>query len=884
MTMYRFLFILLASCAFAQTGTYQILFQKKYAELPFATRIDASGMYGISTFAVSDNTVSLQTFDSKNTFEFCNNEYVRSYDNSKAANAILKKNTSAEEVEISRPCYASSESVFHVKDGELTNDAGESITAQVFARNKLTLSVSLLSGKKEQTFAFDNDLAAADIIGIDAKCREYVVIEKYITDIPLQIKREVWTIAPNGAILSKLEVPSIKCLSTINDFFVDAEGNLYHLLSEELQVSILKWTGLGELNGETVAYPKQYQYTLDAGKVLPKKEAVPVLIKIPAATASRTQALHLAESYVLYKYTCTSANLAPTPIVAADTDTVQTPPRLIVGCNAKVPYKWGGFNTLSGFSSGLAKGRYAGDIDCAGPSSYAVGVDCSGFVSRCWQLTSHYTTSEMPGITTAYSTWDSLRPADAILRDGHVRMFIQKNSNGSLKVVESSGRDWGVSYWSYLPSELTIYTPRYYNSMDTNYSFNRPDLYSALLLSNGSVQLSWQCDTAGVTGYRLYSSKDNATWTLVKDESALKTTSTTITGLTGAIYYRVSSVNGTAAVESDWSNIMAAANYGSAKKVLILDGFYREIGAWRGAGHTFAYNYGKALEASKVSFESVRSKHLNLVSLPKYTAIFRICGDQSTVDSVITNTEQDSLKTFLEQGGCLFISGSEIGWDLSNKGTTADKAFYNNYLKAAYVADDAGVETVVGEAGSVCANQSFQFAQTYEVDYPDEITAYGGSSVALRYTNNKVAGIQYTGTFGTSVVAGKVIYIAFPLETTANDTVFNTIISKSMADFLGISAVHDNNGKSVFTFTLAQNYPNPFNPATTIRYSLAKTSNATLKIFDVLGKEVATLVNEEKPAGEYSVLFNAVNLPSGIYFYNLRAGSFSETKKFILLK
>lgn len=60
-----------------------------------------------------------------------------------------------------------------------------------------------------------------------------------------------------------------------------------------------------------------------------------------------------------------------------------------------------------------------------------------------------------------------------------------------------------------------------------------------------------------------------------------------------------------------------------------------------------------------------------------------------------------SLKTYLEQGGCLFISGSEIGWDLSNKGSAADKAFYNNYLKAVYVADDAGVETVVGEAGSI---------------------------------------------------------------------------------------------------------------------------------------------------------------------------------------
>ena len=373
--MYRFLFILLASCTFAQSGTYQILFQKKYAELPFATRTTPSGIYGISSFAVNGSTVSLQTFDSKSTYEYSNDVFVRSYTKDNTANALLKRAASADDIEISRLCYASSESVFYVKDGELTNDAGESIIAQVSSRNKLTLSVSLQSGKKEQTFSFANDLAAADIIGIDAKGREYVVIEKYISDIPLQIKREVWAISSGGTILSKLEISAVKYLSTVSDFSVDAEGNLYHLLSEESQVSVFKWTGLGDLNGETVTYPKQYQYSIDLNKMLPKKEASPVLIKTPAAVASRTQALHLAESYVLYKYTCTSANLAPTPVVAADTDTVQTPPRLIVGSNAKVAYKWGGFNTLSGFLSGLAKGRYAGDIDCAGPSSYAVGVD-----------------------------------------------------------------------------------------------------------------------------------------------------------------------------------------------------------------------------------------------------------------------------------------------------------------------------------------------------------------------------------------------------------------------------------------------------------------------------------------------------------------------------
>ncbi len=85
-------------------------------------------------------------------------------------------------------------------------------------------------------------------------------------------------------------------------------------------------------------------------------------------------------------------------------------------------------------------------------------------------------------------------------------------------------------------------------------------------------------------------------------------------------------------------------------------------------------------------------------------------------------------------------------------------------------------------------------------------------------------------------------------------------------------------------YELQQNYPNPFNPGTTIKYSIAKQSNVTLKVYDMLGSEITTLVNEEKPAGVYEINFNASNLASGIYFYKIQAGSFVETKKMILLR
>ena len=91
-------------------------------------------------------------------------------------------------------------------------------------------------------------------------------------------------------------------------------------------------------------------------------------------------------------------------------------------------------------------------------------------------------------------------------------------------------------------------------------------------------------------------------------------------------------------------------------------------------------------------------------------------------------------------------------------------------------------------------------------------------------------------------------------------------------------------------FSLSQNYPNPFNPSTTINYSISRNSElnsvqkTTLKIYDILGREVATLVNMEQSAGNYSVKFNASNLTSGVYFYKLQSGTFSQTKKMILMK
>jgi photosystem II stability/assembly factor-like uncharacterized protein len=99
-----------------------------------------------------------------------------------------------------------------------------------------------------------------------------------------------------------------------------------------------------------------------------------------------------------------------------------------------------------------------------------------------------------------------------------------------------------------------------------------------------------------------------------------------------------------------------------------------------------------------------------------------------------------------------------------------------------------------------------------------------------------------------------------------------------------VTSVHTQPTDGLGDFTLMQNYPNPFNPSTTISFTLPSRSFVTLKIFDVMGREVATIVSEEMQAGSYSRSWNASTIPSGAYFYRLHAGAYTKTKRFVLLK
>jgi hypothetical protein len=112
-----------------------------------------------------------------------------------------------------------------------------------------------------------------------------------------------------------------------------------------------------------------------------------------------------------------------------------------------------------------------------------------------------------------------------------------------------------------------------------------------------------------------------------------------------------------------------------------------------------------------------------------------------------------------------------------------------------------------------------------------------------------------------------------PVNGSANFTINSVVMS-----------VSSNSTVQPKSYSLEQNYPNPFNPSTTIKYSLPNNSAVSLKVYNLIGQEVATLINTYQTSGEYVVTFNASNLSSGVYFYRLDAGSYNVVKKMMLLK
>ena len=740
------------------------------------------------------------------------------------------------------------------------------------------------------TFSAEYPLGSVQLAGIDSANRLYVVVDFITQQVPLQVQSRIYIYDADYTPRYVIEVPDSRFTYLFRQYQVTEDGKLYHLISAPDGLYLYRW------DVESLPQPEQplhLQYPSHLNSVninfndVEMPEYMPELPKdmprMDPAEVTREEALATGDTYVQHTWDCQSFNMTNGTVTAPDGDLVTTPGWLSVGTMQKVPYQWGGFRSLSQFDSGIAGGGYAGDIHTSGVTSYAYGVDCSGFVSRCWNLPYQYSTSMMPQITGQYSSWDDLLPADAIHRVGHVRMMVSRNANGTLNVVESSGADWRVSYRAYAISQLSTYTPRYYVNMEGAPTVLPTPLLTSVLSDSDRVNIQWQCDQFdSVAGYHLYHSNDGTDWNLAQPLSVmpLDMTSVSLDILQNSPgFYRLMTVD-----EADTTReSIQSDTYGSYSPegapppVLIVDGFdrYSGSGSWGNPYHSFAMAIGKTLAGLNIPFETCTNEAVEsqTIQMENYNAVIWLLGDESTVDETFNTEEQARVKAYLEQGGQLFVSGSEIGWDLDYKGDTGDRNFYNQYLKADYSVDDTGIYTVTGITGTIFQDVELQYDNgshdVYEEDYPDGVSPTAGGVMALQYNNSSHgAAIQYQGTFGNGTTPGKLVYLAFPVETIYSSTSLSTLLAR-ITNFFGYSpaAGLENTPENVVNnFQVMQNYPNPFNPETTLTYNIPAPGEVLVTVYDLRGAQIFSATESYANAGKYTARINLSDAASGNYF------------------
>jgi hypothetical protein len=177
----------------------------------------------------------------------------------------------------------------------------------------------------------------------------------------------------------------------------------------------------------------------------------------------------------------------------------------------------------------------------------------------------------------------------------------------------------------------------------------------------------------------------------------------------------------------------------------------------------------------------------------------------------------------------------------------------------------------------ISVQEDFLFIQAYLIKNGE----YAGLGAAILPAADAYTKFSFEITPGSEIPDSALIAISI-----ANSIGITHVGTKLFIDDLAWSGTTDvqSTDQTPNSFSLKQNYPNPFNPSTRIQYQVASNSQVTLKVYDLLGNELAVLVDEFKPAGSHEVEFNASELSSGIYLYKLQAGNFIETKKLMLLK
>jgi hypothetical protein len=368
------------------------------------------------------------------------------------------------------------------------------------------------------------------------------------------------------------------------------------------------------------------------------------------------------------------------------------------------------------------------------------------------------------------------------------------------------------------------------------------------------------------------------------------TTQADLNAFAGEWYFRLTAVDTVSPPnESPNSDVYGFTSSTRRERLLIVDGFDRfgGSGSWQNPWHWFVFSHGQALAANGFAFETCANEAVvsGAVNLQNYQAMFWLLGDESTVDETFNFNEQTRVTVYLQNGGNLFVSGSEVAWDLDTqaRGSTTDEAFAR-LLQGRFVADDANNFSVNGAAGSIFAGLNFTYGNSpYPEDYPDALNAVSGGAVCLRYGNGLNAGVQFAGVFPRGNRAGKLIYLGLPFETISAAPARQEVMRRVLEFFFGATEVADQSERegAPTQFVLLQNYPNPFlsgaqsptagNPTTTLQFGLPARAHVQLEIYNLMGQRVRNWPASLLEAGFHQQQWDGLNdggLPvaSGEYF------------------
>ena len=370
--------------------------------------------------------------------------------------------------------------------------------------------------------------------------------------------------------------------------------------------------------------------------------------------------------------------------------------------------------------------------------------------------------------------------------------------------------------------------------------------------------------------------------------------------------------------ESYFIKLKAINAYGSSKhtevlgvipsanspKVLIVNGFDRVTGT----NNTFDFikEHGSALHNNDYIFDSASNEAIinKYIKLTDYQIVDWILGEEGTATSSFNDIEQTLIQEFLMDGGKLFVSGSEVGYDLSDKGDTNDKLFYEKFLRANYISDAAGGRqsnyNAYGVQGTLFDGVNLSFDDgtqgSYDVDWPDGIKPISNEEINLKfegvdYDSSGGAGISYRGRFGSSPLSGGLVYLTIGFESIYPENKRNIIMKRVMHYLDGpFTSIMDENQLVPDKPRITALYPNPSNKSISIEFQIIRhTPIAYLSITDILGRELFNMSVQSLPTKNQKfnwtgTLKNGTEAPSGIYIAKLSQGNQLVTKRFTLLK